>query len=274
MHEAILPRGDEYRDRVQHETTEAPPRPSRWRVAVVGVVVALGAGHLLAVTATAVPPNTYSDAVRPATSYLGAYFSQNWRLFAPNPISSDRVVRFQGAYEEDGRLQVTPWLDWTDVELDLVRHRLVGGRAGYVTNKLYGPLVSRYATLDEAQRTTADVLEPGDALPWQQLDRELRTGSDDPLVGARVTLYLAYDRATTRLATDALEAASPGRRLVAVRYATRSQDVTPWPARGGTAAERQAARPTPVQRINGWRTPLRGDATERAVVADFLRRHR
>lgn len=241
---------------------------------LVGLVAVAAAGHLVVVTLAALPPNTYSDAARPATTYLGAYFAQNWRLFAPNPVSADRSVRFQGAYEQDGELVVTDWLDWTDVELDLVRHRLVGGRAGYVTNKLYGPLGSRYGPLDTDQRAIADVAEPGDVLGWERLAEQLRAASDDALDDRQVDLYLVYDRAATRLATQALEARQPERRMVAVRYATRSQGVTPWDLRGEDAEQRDRARPTPVQRINGWREPVRGDASEQAAVRDFWARHR
>lgn len=259
---------------MQHEPDAPTSHATGWQVAVVAVVVALGVGHLLVVTAAALPPNPVSAAARPATGYLGSFFAQNWRLFAPHPVASDRVVRFQGAYEVDGAPRTTEWIDWTDVELDLVRHRLVGGRAGYVTNKLYGPLGSRYRPLGVAQRKVADVADPGDAPTWRRLSADLRDRSDDALDDVQVDLYLVYDRATTRLATQVLEAAHPGRRMVAVRYATRSQDVTPWQARHEDAAARERARPTPVQRVNGWRTPLRGDAAEQAAVADFLRRHR
>lgn len=259
---------------VQREEPTARPRPPWWRLVVVGLVAVAAAGHLVVVTLAALPPNTYSEAARPATSYLGAYFAQNWRLFAPNPVSADRTVRFQGAYEQDGELVVTDWLDWTDVELDLVRHRLVGGRAGYVTNKLYGPLGSRYGTLDSDQREVADVPDPEDVVSWQRLAQDLRAGSDDALDDSQVDLYLVYDRATTRLATEALEAQRPDRRLVAVRYATRSQGVTPWEARGEDADGRERARPAVRQRINGWRVPLRGDEAEQASIRDFWASHR
>ena len=260
--------------RVQPDETPARQRPPWLRLLLVAAVVVVGAGHLLVVTLAALPPNTYSDAARPATSYLGAYFAQNWRLFAPNPVSADRVVRFQGAYEQDGRLVVTDWLDWTDVELDLVRHRVVGGRAGYVTNKMYGPLGSRYRALDVDQREVADVADPEDAPTWSALRRDLRAGSDDALDDRQVALYLDYDTATTRLATEALEARWPGRTMVAVRYAARSQGVTPWEARHDGPEARERARPVASQRVTGWRAPLRGDAAEQAAVADFWRRHR
>lgn len=258
---------------MQSEESPAPPRPTGPRVAVVAVVVALAAWHLVGVTAAALPPNTYSAAVRPTTSHLGSYFAQNWRLFAPNPIAADRTVRFQGAYEEGGWLVTTDWLDWTSVELDLVRHRLVGGRAGYVTNKMYGSLGSRYRALDPEQQRVADVADPADAPTWAALRSDLRGASPSASDAPAVDLYLVYDRATTELATQALEAVH-GRRMVAVRYGTRSVSVTPWADRDLDAAAREKARPAPEQRIDGWRAPLRGDAAGRAAVTEFWRDHR
>lgn len=263
----------EYRDGVHPEDTPVRTRPTAARLVLVGLLVLAAAWHLLGVTAAAVPPNTYSRAVEPSTAHLGAYFAQNWRLFAPNPVASDRTVRFQGAYEEGGRLVTTDWVDWTAVELDLVRHRLVGGRAGYVTNKMFGSLGSRYRDLDTVQREVVDVADPADAPDWADLRRRLLEGSDDVLDDRQVELYLVYDRATTQLATQVLESAA-GRTMVAVRYATRSQGVTPWGSRGLDEAGRDAARPVPEQRINGWRAPLRGGAAAREAVADFAERHR
>jgi hypothetical protein len=243
-------------------------------VAAVVLVVLLVAAHLLVVTVAAVPPSRATDTVRPATTYLGPYFAQNWRLFAPNPVSSDRTVRFQGAYEVDGELRTTDWIDWTDVELELVRHRVVGNRAGYVTNKLFEPLESRFRPLSTSQKQLADVADPAAVRSWQWLESDLTKGPGDPLADTRARLYLVYDRAATRLGTEVLEAANPGRTMVAVRYAARSWAVTPWEARHEDAAAREAARPTPAQRVNGWRAPVRGSAAEQASVADFLRRHR
>lgn len=258
---------------MQEDLDVATPRRTPARVTVVALLVAVVGFHLVSVTAAALPPNRYSEAVRPATGYLGAYFDQNWRLFAPNPISADRVVRFQGAYEQDGEVVTTDWVDWTSVELDLVRHRLVGGRAGYVSNKAYGPLVSRYAALGEDLQAVVDVAEPQDAPAWADLPDRMTTAAGGDGAAIPVATYLAYDRAFTQLGTEVLEGRL-GRPLVAVRYATSSQGVTPWEARHGSASEREADRPAPIERTNGWRQPLRGDAAEQRAVADFDRRHR
>ncbi len=53
----------------------------------VAVATAVALFQLTAVTLAALPPNRYSDAAAPHTTYLNPMFTQNWRLFAPNPIA-------------------------------------------------------------------------------------------------------------------------------------------------------------------------------------------
>jgi hypothetical protein len=236
------------------------------------VIVAIVGLHLVAVTLAALPPNRYSDAARGHTTYLDPYFTQNWRLFAPNPISEDRSLLFQAAYTAaDGAPARTEWVDWTAVELDLVRHRLIGGRAGYVTNKLVSPLQSRAAALDASQKGIVTASPQADPPTWTELSDELESAGT-PLA-ARLG-FLRYERAATQLATDVLQARHPGLRLTAVRYAIRQQAVVPYSARGGTAADRRAARPAAERDVGGWRRPTPGSAAERASVRDFDRNHR
>lgn len=235
------------------------------------MAVALVGLHLVSVTLAALPPNRYSDAARGQTAYLDPFFTQNWRLFAPNPISEDRNLLFQGAYvRADGTSATTGWLDWTEVELDLVHHRLVGGRAGYVTNKLVTPLRARTAALSEAQRVVVVGTSQDDPASFTELARGLAAaGTPAPAAAA----FLRYERAATRLATDALEARWPGLDLTAVRYTVRRHAVVPFAARGGSAAERAANRPAAIDEVGGWRRPAPGSDAERASVRDFLRRH-
>ncbi|MGJ9421660.1 DUF5819 family protein [Aeromicrobium sp. CF3.5] len=246
------------------------------RVAFLTVLSGLVAVHLTAVTFAAVPPNRYSNAVAPSTGYLGAYFAQNWRLFAPNPVAQDRVVQFQVSYRDDaGTLAQTEWIDWTDVELDLVRHRIVGGRAGYTTNKMTSSLGSRYRTLTDAQRRVADEAPEDPPPAWEDLASQLiESGTDPSRESVALSAYLRYERAVVRLGSDIAAARLPDREIVAIRYAIETQAVTPYAQRGGTKAEREAARPDPTQRASGWRAPLTGSAAERAVVGDFDSRHR
>lgn len=239
----------------------------------VSAVTAVALFQLVAVTLAALPPNRYSDAAAPHTTYLSPMFTQNWRLFAPNPIAEDRRILFQGSYAgPDGTVKQTEWVDWTDVELDLVHHRLIGGRAGYVTNKLFSPLGARYAALLPAQREAASSTAEKDPPSWAELsDLLLKAGPSRPVSTAT---FLRYERATIRLATEVLESRWPDRTFTAVRYSLNRQRVTPYDARNGSEKEREAARPAESVRLGGWRVPEVGDAAERAAVADFDRRHR
>ena len=87
------------------------------------------------------------------------------------------AVRFQAAYrDEAGDVQQTAWVNWTDVELDLVRHRVVGGRAGYVTNKLVESLSRSYRPMTDEQRTVLNVTRDDVApLSWDDLADQLAT---------------------------------------------------------------------------------------------------
>lgn len=229
--------------------------------------------QLVAVTLASLPPNRYTDAAAPHTTYLSPMFAQNWRLFAPNPVADDRTIEFQGSYRDaDGTIKETEWVDWTEVELDLVHHRLVGGRAGYITNKLFSPLGARYAGLVRAQKSLADSTTPVDAPSWADLSKQLLV--EAPNRPLSTTIYLRYERATIRLATGVLHARWPERELIAVRYSLNRQGVVPYDSRNQPEAEREAARPPKSVRISGWRVPEVGTAAEQRTIADFDRRHR
>lgn len=228
--------------------------------------------HLASVTLEALPPNRYSEAVQDQTAYVDPYFNQNWRLFAPNPIAEDRSLLFQGAYvDADGKPARTPWIDWTAVELDLVHHRLIGGRAGYVTNKLVSPLLSRAAALTSAQRLIVTGTSQAAPSSFGELTSELEA-ADTPLTA--MFGFLRYDRAAIRLGSDVVAARYPTIDFTAVRYSVRLRPVVPYEARDESAVIRDASRPPQTDAIGGWRRPGPGPSAERAAVRDFDRAHR
>lgn len=246
-------------------------RPSL-RSCFIAVALAIVGLHLVSVTLEALPPNRYSTAVQDETSYVDPYFTQNWRLFAPSPIAEDRSLLFQGAYvDADGNPAQTAWVDWTAVELDLVRHRLVGGRAGYITNKLVSPLLSRRAALTSEQRLVVTSTSQADPSSWQQLTTDLEAAGTPR---TRLLGFLRYEQAATRLASDVLAARHPDVTLTAVRYSLKRQDVVPYADRGGSKAEREASRPAAEEDLGGWRRPSPGSAAEQDAVRDFDQAHR
>lgn len=241
------------------------------RLVLTAIVLVLAAFQLASVTLAALPTNAVSEAARPATEHLKPYFTQNWRLFAPNPISADRRIEFRARYSDDGVIGETPWLDWTGVELDLVRHRLVGGRAGYITNKMFSPLAGAYNRLDREQRKVADSDDEAALAGWSALARALRAASD---TSAGVRSWIAYERAVTQLATQALGAAYPEREPIAVQYRLVTHKVTPYRHRGLSTVERERRRPAPIMRTSGWRLPEPGTPQSQAVFDSFWERHR
>lgn len=243
------------------------------RSVVIALVLALAGYHAFAVTMAALPTNQYSQAVAPATQYLHPFFTQNWRLFAPSPVSSDRTFWVQGQYEEDGELQTTEWLDWTAVELDLVRRQLIGGRAGYITNKLYSPLQNNHRGLTDAQRSIVDGSTAEEFDDWESLRTALLDAAPDIDTSIPVDRWLRYERAATQLATQVLQAAHPDLEFTAVRYRLHNVPAPPFDQRDcrDTTCER-FQRPT--IREAGWREPVPGSARSQQAVDAFWERHR
>lgn len=238
--------------------------------AVASMVVGL---HMLAVTLAAVPTNPVSGAVDAQLDYLRPFFGQSWRLFAPNPVDEDKSLLVQGAYVgEDGKLRATPWVNWTTVEQDVIEHRLIGGRSGYITTKFYGALDEEFQELESPDQKALSARTSPLAPPtWDVLrDYLAQAGPDEDDLAD----YLRYDHAATRLATDVIAARWPSSDITAVRYALREHGVVPYDARHGTKTERQEARPAATVRIGGWRFPTYGPKAEGRGVADFDRRHR
>jgi hypothetical protein len=243
------------------------------RSVFVGIAATLVGLHMLAVTLAAIPTNPVSDAFRPQTEYLSPFFGQSWRLFAPNPINADQTLLVQGAYVDgDGNLRKTPWVNWTKVEQDVIEHRLIGGRAGYISTKIYGALGEEFEEMENPEQKALSARTSPLAPPsWKELrDYLARIGPDEDDLAD----YMRYDRAAARLATEVIASRYPTRNLTAVRYALRDQGVTPFADRHGSKAERKAARPAPKMRIDGWRIPTYGPVAEQRGVADFDRRHR
>lgn len=253
---------------------DAPERPSALRAAFVLCAVLVAATQLVLITAAAMPPNRASEAVRPATSYQSPFFTQNWRLFAPSPISSDRSILFQAAYEVDGELVTTDWVDWTDVELGVVRQHVIGGRAGYVTNKLYSSLAGRHRALSDEQRRAVEVVDLASTPSWEDVEQRVTDAATEPTQQLQASRWLTYEESVVALGTAVVQAREPDAELVAVRYRLRSQGVTPYADRGLPRAEREAARPAPVERTSGWRAALTPTEAELEAVVRFDRRHR
>jgi Family of unknown function (DUF5819) len=91
------------------------PAPTRWwsRALVAATAVAVGAVvavHLAATFFYNAPPNPVSQRyAKQVDAWIDPLFQQNWRLFAPNPISENIAVQARASLTPDGRL--TGWYD-------------------------------------------------------------------------------------------------------------------------------------------------------------------
>lgn len=98
--------------------TAAPPARwwSRALVAVTAVAVgALAAVHLAATFFYNAPANPVSQRyAKQVDAWINPLFQQNWRLFAPNPISENVAVQARASLTPDGR--TTGWFDLSALE--------------------------------------------------------------------------------------------------------------------------------------------------------------
>lgn len=123
----------------------------------LGVVASFGACAV--VLAGPVTPITFD--VGSAASILNPHFSQNWQLFAPDPISDERgvVARFRCGHSD------SPWIDITSTAIaETQSSRFFPPRESRIVSNA---LVERFAQDDVSKRLVSrgkdDLLPEGDA---------------------------------------------------------------------------------------------------------------
>ncbi len=94
------------------------------RAAVV-LCLATSVVHVIFVFLHVAPANTVSKRYGPLIhAWVYPFFEQNWRLFAPDPESSNRRILARTAHTgSDGSVQVSPWFDLTAVDSSAVEHQ-------------------------------------------------------------------------------------------------------------------------------------------------------
>jgi hypothetical protein len=101
-------------------TRAAPPGPGRaWSRALVGaaalVIAALVATQLAATFLYNAPSNVVSKRYSAQISWwMSPLLTQNWQLFAPDPISENVAVEARASVGETGT--VTPWVDLSAID--------------------------------------------------------------------------------------------------------------------------------------------------------------
>jgi len=136
-------------------------RAARWRRRTATVIAsALITTYFAAVIVHVGPLNTvkirHGDQ---ASRVLVPYFDQNWSLFAPDPISSERGILVRG--RESGTARVTEWLDVTSSANSDSRSRVLlsprtsriisNGLSMYLSPNPYRALIIEKATAEDLE---------------------------------------------------------------------------------------------------------------------------
>ncbi|MFT4189287.1 MAG: DUF5819 family protein [Aeromicrobium sp.] len=253
-------------DSAKIDAEQAVPR-SKVKSVVVLLVTAVVGVQLYGVTITSLPADAAPKLLRDlAYAVTPSYFEEEWKLFAPNPISVDRSLMVQAAWKDGETVVEGEWIDLTAIDNSVVRHHVGAPRAAYLTGRIAGTIdagwrnVTREIRAEVAQETTPESPLSTDALRTRL--------EDDEVAADRIALVVDFDVAAMTYTTDALRALNPGRELVAVRYGVQATTVPRWNLR-------DEMTPTSIPPTAGpWRVPAEDDRQRRESVASYLERHR
>lgn len=172
---------------------------------ITGVVAVLVALAVMITTVLVVAPEG-----TPLRSQVRAaalpYFGQNWRVFAPEILKTNRTLEFRAAWRDDaGELVQSDWVSLTDIELRAVTGHVAPSRIAKNSWNASNTYLQRYLALDETQRTTAlDTFVEQDGTGFRPIpDAELiaRLGEGDPDVIRYLRMDYMLMRYTTMYAT-------------------------------------------------------------------------
>lgn len=197
------------------------------RVLRIAAAVAVAA-HVALTVAYNLPANPARQAMAPLLDgYIGRYFAQNWRLFAPNPASNNLSVltvcldpgeheALAGAPSESAALALTD--RWVDITRPLVR-----GHQG-----------SRLSAYDRLGRAQISAARGATALPpFLELTAiSCKKGDDTACASIDEVLPIWHDGATNylvRVASSYCAAVAPATSGVAL--AVRERRAVPWSQR-------------------------------------------
>ncbi|THA23377.1 hypothetical protein E4198_24655 [Streptomyces sp. RKND-216] len=139
--------------------------------------------------------------------YVQPYFLQNWHLFAPEPVNTDRGVLARAEIRTPDGTTITPYLDLTSPELDMVEGHAAPSRAARQVSgalQMYDEAVRQLTKTGagpKTQETRAPVTGRKDQeAPNPPAEADVRIGPDTPPVLARF-----YDRTVDQLGSLALD---------------------------------------------------------------------
>ncbi|MFS0886209.1 DUF5819 family protein [Aeromicrobium sp. 179-A 4D2 NHS] len=175
------------------------PDPPLSRSARITGLVALAVTAVVMLTTVLVVAPAGTPLRAEARSVALPYFGQNWRVFAPDILKTDRTLELRAQWSgPDGRPVQSDWVSVTDIEHRSVTGHVVPSRIAKSSWNAAGTYLQRYLALDEAQRDRARdsfVTADGEAVADEQLIRTLGEGDAD------VIRFLRLDYMLMRYAT-------------------------------------------------------------------------
>ena len=172
-------------------------------------------------------------------SYIHPVFTQNWGLFAPNPVSADSAAYARGYYHDGAREITTPWFDFTDPLLERVR------------NSRITPLNLPVTVLSKAM--TSVYTETGIAEADASHREALMAGWDDPAKRPRGLVVLEA------AGSAALRAAYPDIKMERVQIMMSLRPVPRFSRRYDSHAEEPTDylvfRPSAFPNVISWFAP-------------------
>jgi hypothetical protein len=114
------------RPRGTSRTSGPPGLLSAGTGAAVALCLAVTLAHVILVFLYVAPPNSISKAYRQQVdAWVQPVFSQNWRLFAPNPQSVNRQISARVKQTApDGTTRVSDWIDLSTMDDAAVKHNV------------------------------------------------------------------------------------------------------------------------------------------------------
>lgn len=247
------------------------PRPETERSSVhfspgaraAALVVALVVAFHVAMTAVYdFPFRNIRDNVLPiatARSYLEPLFQQDYRIFAPNPISDDRSLLVRAWIRTDAGMRVTEWVNATDAEISSMHRRLLRKQFTILTAER---LVPAFRALTDEQQAVADENWHRSGFP------ALRTAllETSPGTERAVDTFIRVSEAATAYGTQVAYALWGADTVVAVQVRATYEPVVRWDDRNDPAAE----RPQGTLVNPGWRPAVEYAGQDREAFADIF----
>ncbi|MEV8268321.1 DUF5819 family protein [Microbacterium sp. NPDC076911] len=238
---------------IERSIDSKAPRPRRISAKAVRhtafvAVAILGVWHIGATFLYSTPSTPLREAIPEAvlTNYNYPLFSQNWSVFAPEPIAGDYGFSVRAALEgADGELVNTEWVNVAAAEADLLRHNPLSPRAGYAAYSQSLATKSAYDALTDAEREViADSYYLGDDWAYVLEDDLFGVAESSSTV---LNAYLREEWRATAYATQVAKAMW-GDGVATVQYYVSTNYSVPF-------EERNAADATGVilAMDSGWR---------------------